>query len=70
MAIENRIDLAFAVNRLPQYLSEPREIDMQAAKHILCCLLKATNLGISIQQYKPDLMICLRTRHMSTPDVR
>jgi transposase InsO family protein len=46
MAIGTRIDIALAVNRLSQYLSEPREVHLQAAKHVLRYLLGAADLGI------------------------
>jgi len=46
MAIGTRIDIATAVNRLSQYLSEPREIHLQAAKHLLRYLGGKTDLGI------------------------
>src|SRR6266480_4830909 len=46
MAIRTRADLAFSVNRLSQYLSEPRIVHLQAAKHILCYLTNKTKLGI------------------------
>src|SRR5438034_618488 len=45
-AIATRIDISLAVNQLSQYLSEPREIHLQAAKHILRRLAGAINLGI------------------------
>jgi len=51
MAIGTRIDIAAAVNRLSQYLSEPREIHLQAAKHVLRYLGGAIDLGIL---YKAD----------------
>ncbi len=46
MAIGTRIDIATAVNRLSQYLSEPREIHLQAAKHLLRYLGGKVDLGI------------------------
>jgi hypothetical protein len=51
MAIGTRIDIATAVNRLSQYLSEPREIHLQAAKHLLRYLGGKIDLGIL---YKAD----------------
>src|SRR5437762_952041 len=57
MAIGTRIDIAFAVNRLSQYLSEPREVHMQAAKHILRYLAGTTNLGIIYRAGTGDLVI-------------
>ena len=45
-AIATRIDIAFAVNRLSQYLSEPRKAHLQAAKHILRYLKGSPDLGI------------------------
>ena len=46
MAVGTRADLAFSVNRLSQYLSEPRIVHLQAAKHILRYLINKTKLGI------------------------
>jgi transposase InsO family protein len=45
-AIATRIDIALAVNRLSQYLSEPRKVHLQAAKHILRYLKGSPDLGI------------------------
>ena len=45
-AVAVRIDIAFAVNRLSQYLSEPRKVHLQAAKHVLRYLKGSPNLGI------------------------
>src|SRR5438034_11136460 len=45
-AIATRIDISLAVNQLSQYLSEPREIHLQAAKHLLQRLAGSINLGI------------------------
>ncbi len=41
-----RIDIAYAVNRLSQYLSEPHKIHLQAAKHVLRYLRGSPQLGI------------------------
>ncbi len=49
-AIAVRIDIATAVNRLSQYLSQPRKIHLQAAKHVLRYLTGSPQLGIL---YKP-----------------
>jgi hypothetical protein len=45
-AVAVRIDIALAVNRLSQYLSEPRRVHLLAAKHVLRYLKGSPNLGI------------------------
>ena len=46
MAIETQADLAFSINWLSQYLSEPWIIYLQAVKYIFCYLTNKTKLGI------------------------
>ena len=45
-AVAVQIDIAYAVNWLSQYLSEPCKAHLQAAKHVLRYLRGSPNLGI------------------------
>src|SRR5947207_9004067 len=45
-AVATRIDIVSAVNRLSQYLSEPRTVHLHAAKHVLRYLRGSPDLGI------------------------
>src|SRR5438046_4408559 len=55
-AVTTRIDIASAVNRLSQYLSEPRIIHLHAAKHVLRYLRGSSDLGISYKSASSNLV--------------
>ncbi len=46
MTVVTRINIAFTVNHLSQYLSESQEIHLQVTKHALYYLVDTTNLDI------------------------
>ena len=46
-AVAVQIDIAYTVNRLSQYLSEPHKVHLLAAKHVLRYLRGSPNLGIT-----------------------
>jgi hypothetical protein len=48
--IGTRIDIQFTVNRLSQYLSEPRRVHLAALYHLLCYLCRTIRYVIT---YKP-----------------
>src|SRR5438034_6606707 len=55
-SIAVRIDITTAVNRLSQYLSAPRMIHLQAAKHVLRYLCGSSQLGILYKSTGSDLV--------------
>ena len=55
-AVATRIDIASAVNRLSQYLSEPCSVHLQAAKHILRYLRGSPELEILYKSINDDLI--------------
>src|SRR5438046_7592921 len=55
-AVATQIDIASAVNRLSQYLSEPHSVHLQAAKHVLRYLRGSPELGILYKSINGDLI--------------
>lgn len=51
-----RPDIAFAVNRLAQHLASPRDIHMQAAKHVLRYLKGTASKGIEFSGESPEVL--------------
>ena len=47
LVIATRLDIAFAVNQLSQYLAEPRQIHLGAAKHILRYIKGTITFGLT-----------------------
>ena len=55
-AVAVQIDIAFAVNRLSQYLSEPCTVHLHTAKHVLRYLRGSSDLGISYKSTSSNLV--------------
>ena len=47
LVIATRPDIAFAVNKLSQYLTEPRKVHLHAAKHVLRYIKSSIGYGLT-----------------------